>query len=72
VAERRRYRKRKRWRRMLYFFGNFVRGLDVWICALAITLICSFSLAKRATAAQRSAQREKSAALEECPASGVT
>jgi len=48
------------------------RGLDVWICALAITLICSFSLAKRARAAQRSAQREKSAALEECPASGGT
>jgi hypothetical protein len=52
--------------------ATLCRGLDVWICALAITLICSFSLAKRATAAQRSAQREKSAALEECPASGVT
>jgi hypothetical protein len=45
--------------------ATLCRGLDVWVCALAITLICCFSLTKRAKAAQRSAQREKSAALEE-------
>jgi len=45
--------------------ATLCRGLDVWIFALAITLICCFSLMKRAKAAQRSAQRQKSAALEE-------